>query len=341
MQINFLFNDRYNIGQPVKYYIQSILPDAKAQVVNCFDMIDYNIEQLIARAEAINFDRLVFVCCHHSYNRFTENYTQLIEKFGTERIIALTGNGQYYHNYEPNLLYFPYYWYNGLAGPQRESFVPVWEFNEHLISNPRQYPISCLNNRYSWHRLMLFNCLYQRDYFTQILYSFNQILDESNLPDSDEKNCLIEVKNKYQNVLPIMFDLSGFECGTPVLGIDHPANTNSYLNVVTENSWGEAFVSEKTFKPIACGQFFLIFGGVGTIDLLRKMGFDVFDDYLDHSYDTESDMKIRAELIVKNLDHWMTLDQKKIWDETHQRRLSNAKLFFDLDVTKNPFDCII
>ena len=66
MQINFLFNDRYNIGQPVKYYIQSILPDAKAQVVNCFDMIDYNIEQLIARAEAINFDRLVFVCCHHS-----------------------------------------------------------------------------------------------------------------------------------------------------------------------------------------------------------------------------------------------------------------------------------
>jgi hypothetical protein len=50
---------------------------------------------------------------------------------------------------------------------------------------------------------------------------------------------------------------------------------------------GGAFLTEKTFKPIKHGQMFFIAGPAGSLQLLRDLGYRVFDSVLDNSYDQE------------------------------------------------------
>lgn len=64
---------------------------------------------------------------------------------------------------------------------------------------------------------------------------------------------------------------------------------NSYVSIITEtctnNAEGTLFLSEKSFKPMRMLHPFIIWGQQGTIQHLRDLGYDVFDDVFDHSYD--------------------------------------------------------
>jgi hypothetical protein len=65
---------------------------------------------------------------------------------------------------------------------------------------------------------------------------------------------------------------------------------NAYCNIVMETHFDAdgcagIFLTEKTFKPIKHGQLFFIAGPAGSLQLLRDMGYRVFDTILDNSYD--------------------------------------------------------
>ena len=62
--------------------------------------------------------------------------------------------------------------------------------------------------------------------------------------------------------------------------------TNSYCNIVLETLYtGGPFLSEKTFKPIKHAQPFVLAGPAGSLQLLRDLGYRVFDTVIDNSYD--------------------------------------------------------
>ena len=71
-------------------------------------------------------------------------------------------------------------------------------------------------------------------------------------------------------------------------------HVNSYCNIVIETHFdadqsGGTFLTEKTFKPIKHGQLFFIAGPAGSLQVLRDLGYCVFDDILDNRYDLEQD----------------------------------------------------
>jgi hypothetical protein len=79
---------------------------------------------------------------------------------------------------------------------------------------------------------------------------------------------------------------------------------NSYCHIVLETHFdvdqsGGAFLTEKTFKPIKHGQLFFIAGGAGSLQTLRDMGYRVFDNILDNSYDLEVNNTKRWQLLCK------------------------------------------
>lgn len=101
---------------------------------------------------------------------------------------------------------------------------------------------------------------------------------------------------------------------------------DSYLNLVTESRLEDiGFLTEKTFKPIRAGQLFLIQGPPGTIGFLRKLGFDTFDDYIDHSYDTIDDWVKRTDTIHDELKKLFP-DIRQIYLDTEKRRQENIKI---------------
>ena len=84
----------------------------------------------------------------------------------------------------------------------------------------------------------------------------------------------------------------------------------------TEVSGSQIFFSEKTWKPLRAGQLFLIWGQPGLVDQLRKLGFNVFDQYIDHSYDLEIDNTVRLKKCVTELKRLILIDDhewQNIW----------------------------
>ena len=91
---------------------------------------------------------------------------------------------------------------------------------------------------------------------------------------------------------------------------------NSYCNIVMETHFDAdgsngTFLTEKTFKPIKHGQLFFIAGPAGSLQVLRDLGYCVFDNVLDNSYDT----------MVSNTDRWQMLHKAIAKAQTDLPRL--------------------
>lgn len=80
------------------------------------------------------------------------------------------------------------------------------------------------------------------------------------------------------------------------------------FNIVVEtsnqhdtNGWNSIFLTEKTFKCFDLYQIPIWFAVPGTVAQVRKLGFDLFDDIVDHSYDTMIDEAERINSIVSQI----------------------------------------
>lgn len=84
------------------------------------------------------------------------------------------------------------------------------------------------------------------------------------------------------------------------------------INVICETSqdavldgvvlWTKPFITEKTSKAFLLCQFPLMVSVPGMVDKLRRHGFDMFDDIIDHSYDNELDPWQRIHMISDQLE---------------------------------------
>ena len=62
---------------------------------------------------------------------------------------------------------------------------------------------------------------------------------------------------------------------------------HSFVELVSESSFASPGfnITEKTLNSIYACNFPIVFGGVGIVNTLRAIGFDMFDDVVNHSYD--------------------------------------------------------
>ena len=139
------------------------------------------------------------------------------------------------------------------------------------------------------------------------------------------RNKLKDIMHPYK--LPILLD-------GEIDGMDEQHNHNNvdwftcFINVVTESSsqtdkesWHEIFITEKSLKAFLYRQLPIFWAVPGTVQLLRDMGFDLYDDVIDHSYDTIQDSDIRLDTVINEIKRMTTkynLDQmhdlrKQLW----------------------------
>lgn len=90
---------------------------------------------------------------------------------------------------------------------------------------------------------------------------------------------------------------------------------NSFMSIVTETyfyDWDILFLTEKTFKPIAYKQPFILVGSAGSLEFLRELGYKTFHPFIDESYDLEKDDAKRMEMIVNEIERICNLDQSQL-----------------------------
>lgn len=225
------------------------------------------------------------------------------------------------HKKTPNIVFCPTEYHTSRESFKSES---IQKAQQNLLET-KIYPLSCLNNNCWPHRIYYATTIYQKDWFDKILFTAYEIAhDNSHRPDQIvlDKNTLDiwnQIKSKYRIYFP-----------GNIWSLDNPAYLNSYTNLAIETVVSPGvYLSEKTWKPIACGMWFLILGCPGTIAHLRSLGVDVFDDIFDHSYDLELDFFKRVDKLNQVVDNYIKKDYKSLWIKTANRRLANSKKFLD------------
>lgn len=93
-------------------------------------------------------------------------------------------------------------------------------------------------------------------------------------------------------------------------------------------------LTEKALRPIACGKPFMLVATAGSLKYLRSYGFETFDDFIDESYDLETDPVARLTAVIREMTRISALsasDKIVLWHRLHLIAERNKQRFFSAE----------
>jgi hypothetical protein len=193
-----------------------------------------------------------------------------------------------------------------------------WDANiEYKKANPIK-TFSCLQKRLRTHRIWFFGELYKADLLGCGLISTND-WGNSFVGSIDGKSADVTLLQEARTVLPLEIyntpnNIHGD--GWYIDRIHAQVYKDSWVSIVSEPIFNDeniaVFISEKTFKSIACMHPFIILGGRNSLRALREMGYRTFEGYIDESYDTLTSHD-RMAAIIKELKQIDAIEDKLNW----------------------------
>jgi hypothetical protein len=201
---------------------------------------------------------------------------------------------------------------------------------KHEIQNDKLFNFMCFNRNPGAHRVVLLSMLFKRE----LIHSFDWSLlrgfmlknmlkhgdwsIEKYLKDivyADEIEKYAESVRYFANLGVRKSRMESYLeiPETPIPHNDLPGEKiflenpyqKSYINVTTETSfWDDVIhITEKTFIPFYFYQLSIIVGNYQMVKKIREeFNFDLFDDFIDHSYDNEPNARKRMEMIVNEIE---------------------------------------
>jgi hypothetical protein len=167
-----------------------------------------------------------------------------------------------------HLIYFPTLVFEVLCNLRSPNFR---EWRSRPLSVQRQWSWQCLNGLEKPHRVYAHRWL---------------------KPLSTGITCLGRtdplIKDAYHDSYRLQTDPWAIENNLPRLSWVYE---HSWINIVTETLYNgdNGIISEKTLFAWLSGQLPILIGYRGIVDHCRQLGFDMFDDVIDHAYDGHDD----------------------------------------------------
>ena len=288
------------------------------QIIHGANFVNDSDEALTNKLNALNKKQLIIMnyCSEHYGPR--DSIIYMYDKFKQHELnFIVLCHDTIDHLVKPNMLFYPYWYYYS------KTFISNHYYLKNISNLEKKFKISCLNGSPRFNRIYNYILLREKEYFKDLLFTFHNedTCRHDDLPlDIDIKNTWDHIKNTLINRPSTLSQYN----------ISDEAYVNSYIHFVTETTViPKLFVTEKTWKPIASGQLFIVYGSAGTIEYLRNQGVDTFDDIIDHKhYDNETDWKIRLLKIHELIDDILKEDLYKINVITQDRRKMNAEKFY-------------
>ena len=167
------------------------------------------------------------------------------------------------------------------------------------IRGLRNWEFTALNRTHKWWRASIMSDLHRRRILDRSLWSYHTDCVLNDNPDDNPIR--LETEPSWRSRTKSFVTGGPYRCDELNLQkqndhryVNTALYTDSYFQIVIETNFdadrsGGTFITEKTWKPIKFGQPFVIIGPAGTLSTLRAAGYNVFDDVLDNTYDTEQD----------------------------------------------------
>jgi len=112
--------------------------------------------------------------------------------------------------------------------------------------------------------------------------------------------------------------------------------TQTGMEIVLETLFDDSrwHLTEKALRPIACGKPFMLVATAGSLEYLRSYGFETFGNFIDESYDLETDPVARLTAVIREMrriSSLSALDKIVLWDQLHTIAEKNKQRFFSAE----------
>lgn len=243
-------------------------------------------------------------------------------------------NSQEVSKYQDNNFLPVYYWSHALIS------LDWFRYAQHINQNKKSKNLFLIYNR-SWsgtreYRIKFVEHIIQRNLQAHCRMKFNSVDPDSNIHykqyefgDKNWKPCT-DLENMFEvNDSPSHYS-ADFEIG------DYESTD---IEVVLETIFSDQRIhlTEKTLRPIACQQPFILVSTAGSLEYLKSYGFKTFGEIWDESYDQIQDHVQRLDSIVnlmKTISQWDDATRNtKLW-QAQQIVKFNKKHFFSKNFFK-------
>lgn len=252
-----------------------------------------------------------------------------------------------YHNYIKNLTenndLFIEYWTSSLEFPEYTFFDDIniklinwklsWAFFSYYSFNHNYIDYDtdiknlyiCMNNRSYTHRCVFIDTIFKKQ-------SENLGVLSWNTPDDDDA-CdypFIFFDNRRIDIDNFGLNERGIQENVPFEYV------NSLFDIVTESDHCIRCLTEKTFRPIIYKKPFLIYGANGINKKLEELGFKLFHNLFDYSFDDVNSMIIKSESIIDQITQYKDYNYNNLNDKCkHITEYNYNKLLEILDDSKS------
>lgn len=169
---------------------------------------------------------------------------------------------------------------------------------------------SSLSRVIRYHRSIATFLLCQSEIREKALISHAHFGNDINVESWRETHKLTEYTNKdikrWMKRLPLVIDKSDFKTNWALTNDYYIIHRKTLFQIVNEtlvdNQQNTSlFYSEKTFRPIACFQPFVIYGQKGCNKHLKNVGYKTYEDWFDLSFDDEEDDILRYKKLLSSV----------------------------------------
>ena len=177
-----------------------------------------------------------------------------------------------------------------------------------------------LNRHPRSQRSLIMDTFCKNDLFDFGLVSWNKLSNEWQEPYEfecwKEKRMVLDMSNKI-DIIENIDERVDFNT-------DFLINNRCLFNVVGETMRGtEVFISEKTYKNFLIGQPFISVGPLHYNQKLKNLGFKLYDEIFDYSYDSNMDFEKRVVDMVKNLNQYKHVDLFELYNQIREITIFN------------------
>jgi hypothetical protein len=213
----------------------------------------------------------------------------------------------------------------------------------------------CFNKVHRLHRVYILASMLANKLIDESFFSFEGGWSDwiNQVYFTDDEKYLNDEINKNSHIFPLRLNLSNDRLNPiDTTYDDFDYFKNSYFSLVTEtvffnkeqttdplsNSENAVFFSEKIFKSILSKHPFVLAGVAGSLKALQSMGYKTFHPFIDESYDTIVDDKVRLKMIVKEVERLcaFTDDQWIEWQTNVKPIIDYNFEVFKNKITHNP-----
>jgi hypothetical protein len=249
-------------------------------------------------------DKILLFLIRDGVNPFLTGMTAIIDK--TIEMLNLTKDTCYLFGYYENI---------GVENITLvyTDFAQIWARqiyphikNLPIASNQFNKRFAGLFGRHDMYRLKFCRYLHER-YLDDSILSYNSNRGNWNHRFAQEFK---DDQDWYIKNCPILLDFNVARSWVPYqdsLSTISKWYNEYFIEIVSETDpYSNRFFTEKTLKNFFLGKPFLLFSGKGSLEYLRKMGYETFSPWIDETYDSYSGFD-RLQFIVKEIDRLATI----------------------------------